>query len=132
MKEVTEFLAVAGYERVNMVEEEKQFSLRGGILDIFNFQGLSSADRIFGDEIDSIREFDPATQRSGQFGKSLSSSQELILTPATIQSALEGQERFAENCKFAAGKGQTEEARYLQDKMKEILVNLQESGNFRL
>lgn len=58
-------LADAGYERVELVESWGQFSLRGGILDLFPM----SADRpyrleLFDNEVDSIREFDPATQRS--------------------------------------------------------------------
>lgn len=134
LKEVTEFLAVAGYERVNMVEEEKQFSLRGGILDIFsNSRDYPVRIEFFGDEIDSIREFDPATQRSRDNLQEIiiPPARELILTPATIQSALEGIKRDSlKTVSLLQEKGSTEEARYLQDKMKEILVNLQESGEF--
>ncbi|MBC7226793.1 MAG: transcription-repair coupling factor [Thermoflexales bacterium] len=54
-----------GYEPVSVVEMPGQFSHRGGILDIFP-PGDDAPVRIelFGPEIESIRRFDPATQRS--------------------------------------------------------------------
>jgi len=58
-------LSSMGYERTVMVESPGQFAVRGGILDVFP----SNAERpvrieLFGDEVDSIRAFDPDTQRS--------------------------------------------------------------------
>lgn len=54
-----------GYEREVMVEHRGQFSLRGGILDIFPISGeLPYRLEFFGDEIESIRRFEPETQRS--------------------------------------------------------------------
>ena len=54
-----------GYEPVAVVEEPGSISHRGGIVDVFA-PNLPEPVRIdfFGDEIDSIRTFDPATQRS--------------------------------------------------------------------
>ena len=54
-----------GYERVSVVQAAGQFSQRGGIVDIFP-PSLSYPIRIelFGDEIDTMRYFDPATQRT--------------------------------------------------------------------
>ncbi|MGB3367005.1 MAG: transcription-repair coupling factor [Acidaminobacteraceae bacterium] len=59
------YLVKLGYERVDLVEGKGQFSIRGGIVDIF-VPSLESAVRIelFGDEIDSIREFDITNQLS--------------------------------------------------------------------
>src|SRR5262249_45764056 len=54
-----------GYRRVGLVEDRGDFSVRGGILDIFppaHPQPLRI--ELAGDVIDSIREFDPVTQRS--------------------------------------------------------------------
>ena len=54
-----------GYHRVNQVTSQGEFSLRGDILDIF--EGRSEQPyrlEFFGDEIDSIRIFDPENQRS--------------------------------------------------------------------
>jgi transcription-repair coupling factor (superfamily II helicase) len=58
-------LMAAGYERVDTVVEVGQWSLRGGIVDIFS-AGRTEPVRIefFGDEIESLRTFDPTSQRS--------------------------------------------------------------------
>lgn len=58
------FLVSAGYVRGNLVDGKGQFSVRGGIVDIFPPQ-LPSPVRIefFGDEIDSVYSFDIMTQR---------------------------------------------------------------------
>lgn len=58
-------LVSQGFTRVEFVEQPGDLALRGGILDVFPFTG-SFPVRIefFGDEVDSIREFDIHTQRS--------------------------------------------------------------------
>ncbi|MBR3504560.1 MAG: transcription-repair coupling factor [Clostridia bacterium] len=58
-------LAEAGYERADVVENRGQCALRGGIVDIFPV-GRASALRLefFDDELDSLRDFDPMSQRS--------------------------------------------------------------------
>ncbi len=54
-----------GYEPVSVVEAPGQFSHRGGILDIFPpADALPVRVELFGNQIDSLRRFDPATQRS--------------------------------------------------------------------
>ena len=65
--EVARFLEANGYGRAGTVMEAGEFALRGGIIDIFP-AGLEAPVRIdlFGDEIESIRSFDSATQRSGK------------------------------------------------------------------
>lgn len=59
-------LASASYQAVSQVMEPGEFSVRGGLIDLYPM-GSSTPYRIdlFGDQIESIREFDPATQRSG-------------------------------------------------------------------
>ncbi|MEM1125102.1 MAG: transcription-repair coupling factor [Bacteroidota bacterium] len=54
-----------GFERVEFAEAPGELALRGGILDVFPFSG-SYPIRIefFGDEVDSLREFDARSQRS--------------------------------------------------------------------
>ena len=60
-------LIAGGYQRTPLVEKAGEFSLRGNIVDIFP-PAYSSPFRLelIGDEIESIRQFDPATQRSLQ------------------------------------------------------------------
>lgn len=66
--ELTEFqrqLANLGYEKVTLVEKEGQWSRRGDIVDVFPVSGeLPVRLEWFGDEVERLREFDPATQRS--------------------------------------------------------------------
>jgi transcription-repair coupling factor (superfamily II helicase) len=58
-------LISAGYARMSLVEEPGEFAVRGGILDIFPpHRRLPVRVDLFGDEVESIREFDPASQRS--------------------------------------------------------------------
>jgi transcription-repair coupling factor (superfamily II helicase) len=72
-------LANLGYERVALVETEGQWSRRGDIIDVFPVASeLPVRLELFGDELDQIREFDPATQRS------LDSTQRLVLTPTNF------------------------------------------------
>jgi len=57
--------AEAGYEAVPQAAVRGQFSLRGGILDVFSWQASSPVRIEFDDEvIDSLREYDPDTQIS--------------------------------------------------------------------
>lgn len=62
---LTAELVGAGYERVAQCEGRGQFSVRGGIMDIFAITAENPYRiEFFDDEIDSIRTFDPDTQRS--------------------------------------------------------------------
>ncbi|MCX7715433.1 MAG: transcription-repair coupling factor [Clostridia bacterium] len=63
--ELEKNLVILGYTREDMVEGKGQFSVRGGILDIFcPYMENPVRVEFFGDEADSIREFDVMTQRS--------------------------------------------------------------------
>src|SRR5438309_10462001 len=71
-------LNTVGYDSVDVVEMPGQYALRGGILDVYS----PEADRpvrieFFGDEVESIRKFDPASQRSS------SPADEALLLPLT-------------------------------------------------
>jgi transcription-repair coupling factor (superfamily II helicase) len=58
-------LTELGYERVERVEKKGEFSVRGGIIDIFPLTALLPCRiELFDVEVDSIRAFDPETQRS--------------------------------------------------------------------
>ncbi|OPG16840.1 transcription-repair coupling factor [Ferroacidibacillus organovorans] len=63
-KDVMIHLIDMGYERVERVEARGQCSLRGGILDVYALYGQPVRVEWFDLEIDSIRFFDPETQRS--------------------------------------------------------------------
>ncbi|MDH5510490.1 MAG: transcription-repair coupling factor [Nitrospinota bacterium] len=60
-------LARTGYKRCDLTEEPGEFSIRGGIMDIY--PGAARGPfrlELFGDSVESIRRFDPATQRSAE------------------------------------------------------------------
>ncbi|HET7458736.1 MAG TPA: DEAD/DEAH box helicase, partial [Gemmatimonadaceae bacterium] len=64
-EELAAHLEAVGFERVPMVEDVAQFSVRGGIFDIYSF-GMAAPVRLefWGDEITELRHFDLLTQRS--------------------------------------------------------------------
>ena len=58
-------LAVMGYEHVARVEAPGQFGVRGGIIDVYPLTDDTGIRiEMFDDEVDSIRRFDPVSQRS--------------------------------------------------------------------
>ena len=64
LNELADTLSAAGYVRCQQVESVGQFALRGGILDLFS-PAMDQPVRaeFFGDEVDAMGIFDPATQR---------------------------------------------------------------------
>ena len=77
-KPLLQHLNTVGYTSTDVVEMPGEYALRGGILDVYS----PEADRpvrieFFGDEVESIRKFDPATQRSS------SPVDEALLLPLT-------------------------------------------------
>ncbi len=61
---IAEIMAL-GFERVEFVQMPGDLAVRGGIVDVYPFTGaLPLRIEFFGDVIDSVREFDPKTQRS--------------------------------------------------------------------
>ena len=62
---LVQWLDLAGYERVDTVVEVGQWSLRGGIVDVFSpLRERPVRAEFFGDDVESLRLFDPTTQRS--------------------------------------------------------------------
>ncbi|WP_221389709.1 transcription-repair coupling factor [Dyadobacter sp. NIV53] len=62
---LTEFLNSYGFEMTDFVFEAGQFSVRGGIIDVFSFANEHPFRiELFGDEVETIRSFDPDTQLS--------------------------------------------------------------------
>ena len=67
------YFAINGYQRASTVSERGEFAIRGGVIDVFP----PSADEpvrldLFGDTLESIRAFDPETQRSTRQLKAVS------------------------------------------------------------
>ena len=65
LTELEKKLTETGYQRESQIEGPGQFAVRGGIMDIFPLtEELPVRIELWGDEIDSIRSFDPESQRS--------------------------------------------------------------------
>ena len=89
--ELTQGLIQMGYEKVEVVEGPGQFGLRGGIFDIFPL----ASDRpyrveFFDEEVDSIRFFDPISQRSIEKTEvlSISPARELVLQEEELEDGI--------------------------------------------
>ena len=83
IEEIKERLVNLGYERCDLIEGKGQFSIRGGIIDIFPTylkQGIRI--ELWGDDIDSIRSFDISNQRSTEMIKQVTiyPAQEFLLS----------------------------------------------------
>ncbi len=106
--ELLSFLSTNGYFRTETVGEAGEFAIRGGIVDIFPpGEELPVRLDFFGDEVESIRQFDPLTQRTtGKRGQvALKPVGEITLTPDSI-------ERFRSGYREAFGAVSREDSLY--------------------
>ena len=90
---LTELLVEGGYDRVEMVEGKGEFSLRGGLLDVFPADSVYPCRiELFGDEIDSIRTFNTSSQRSIEKVTEIKifPAKELVLNKELINEAIKG------------------------------------------
>jgi transcription-repair coupling factor (superfamily II helicase) len=87
MDDIAARLERNGFDRVSTVREVGEFAVRGGILDVF-VPGTEEPVRLdfFGDTLETIRTFDPASQRTTGQARSLDLNpmSEVTLTPDTI------------------------------------------------
>ncbi|MCQ2496884.1 MAG: transcription-repair coupling factor [Lachnospiraceae bacterium] len=91
-----------GYSREGMVESPGQFAVRGGIIDIFPIQDENPVRiELWGDEIDSIRLFDAASQRSIENLEEIDifPASELVLSKEEREKGLEKIEKEAEKAR---------------------------------
>ena len=91
LEELSDKLVSLGYERVSKIEGFGQFSIRGGIVDIFSLEYTNPIRmELFDDEIDSIRTFDVFSQKSIDKIKkfSITPSREFIY-PEKVNNAIE-------------------------------------------
>ena len=86
MKALAVRLDTAGFERVSTVRDVGEYAVRGGILDLYAPGGEPLRLDFFGDSLESIRAFDPATQRTtGQRTEfALKPMSEVELTPDAV------------------------------------------------
>ncbi|MCK8781137.1 transcription-repair coupling factor [Rhizobium sp. NTR19] len=108
MDDIAARLERNGFERVATVREVGEFAVRGGILDVF-VPGTEEPVRLdfFGDTLETIRSFDPASQRTTGQARSLDLNpmSEVTLTPDTIS-------RFRKNYLSLFGAATRDDALY--------------------
>ena len=79
LDELAKTLTLLGYERVSTIEQEGTWSRRGDLLDVYPVSAeLPVRLEFFGDELEKLREFDPASQRS------LDGIEQMSLTPTSF------------------------------------------------
>lgn len=125
-------LVAMGYTRSYQVEEPGQFSIRGGIVDIFDLTEENPCRiELWGDEVDSIRSFDILSQRSIENLESISiyPATEIILSKGQLEAGLKRiKEETEHNCESFRKAFQTEEAHRLKMQFEELKENLTQLG----
>ncbi len=126
VSELSEQLVTLGYEKCYQVETSGQFSVRGGIIDIFPLtEDNPLRIELWGDEIESIRMFDVLSQRSVEVVDTVSiyPATETILTREELEEGVRRIEKDAEEASRELRKEfKTEEAH----RMKEIAATMRE------
>ena len=119
-----------GYEKSYQVESQGQFSVRGGIIDIFDLTEENPYRiELWGDEVESIRSFDILSQRSIENleGISVFPASEFVLEEERIRTGLKKLEaESAKQQKIFREAFQTEEAHRISSQVKELKEQLLE------
>lgn len=125
-----EKLIALGYERNFQVEQEGQYCVRGNIIDVFPLvNDAPYRIEFWGDDIDSIRSFDPVTQRTIENLERIEifPAGELILSKDELDAGLSAIKAEADKkVEALRGEMKTEEAFYLQEKIRELIDNVQD------
>ena len=135
LEKLRQHLVGMGYESVYQVDAPGQFAVRGGIVDIFALtEELPYRIELWGDEIDSIRTFDPDSQRS------MDALDEVIIYPAaelilTKNQQEVGMKRIQEEGARIAEQYRrdmrTEEAHRLEEAVELVREQVEELGSVR-
>lgn len=132
-KELSEHLVEMGYEKVYQVETPGQFSIRGGIVDIFDLTEENPYRiELWGDEIESIRSFDVMSQRSIEKLSSVTvfPATELILSKEQLESGMKKLQKEADRVeKTLRADFHTEEAHRLATHIRELKEQVLEFRN---
>ncbi|WP_411679643.1 transcription-repair coupling factor [Clostridium thailandense] len=134
LEELSEKLIQCGYERVEIVDSKGQFSIRGGIMDIYSpISAEPYRIELFGDEVDSIRNFNLESQRSIEKVKSIEifPAKEMILDKKRIE---KGHESIEKDLNIVLDRLKKQKNREAMEKIKEVIGRniemLKENWNF--
>ncbi len=125
-------LTELGYEKNYQVEAPGQFSIRGGIVDVFDLTEENPYRiELWGEEVESIRSFDILSQRSIEKLESVSiyPATEMVLSKEELQAGLEAIEKEGkEYADRLRAEMKTEEAHRVTQQIKELKEQLLELG----
>ncbi|MBR6770113.1 MAG: transcription-repair coupling factor [Lachnospiraceae bacterium] len=130
--ELARRLVEMGYEKNYQVESPGQFSIRGGIVDIFDLTEENPYRiELWGTEVESIRSFDVLSQRSIENLESIRvyPATELVLTKRELERGMEKIRAEAEDCRSKLRKEfYTEEAHRITIQLKQLEEQVQVFG----
>lgn len=132
-RKLAKCLVEMGYEKNDQVDSPGQFSIRGGIIDIFDLTEENPYRiELWGDEVDSIRSFDVLSQRSIEklSGITIYPAGEMLLSDLQLKKGMDKIEKegktFAENLRK---KFQTQEAYRVESQIRELKEQVYEFQN---
>ncbi|MGL4799453.1 MAG: transcription-repair coupling factor [Cellulosilyticaceae bacterium] len=130
VKKLATYMLEVGYERVGKVEGIGQYAIRGGIIDVYPPNSMNPYRiELWDDEVDSIRSFNPSSQRSIEKIERLllCPNEEIIFPMRVLQQAIP---TIKEELKLTAGRlrsaGKKDSARSIEDQVKEHIEQIQE------
>ncbi len=132
-RKLSEKLVEMGYEKSYQVETPGQFSIRGGIVDVFDLTEENPYRiELWGDEVESIRSFDVLSQRSIEklAGITIYPASEMFLSDQQLKAGMDKIEK--EGRSFAGklrGEFRTEEAHRVETQIKELKEQIFEFKN---
>ncbi|MDE6015414.1 MAG: transcription-repair coupling factor [Acetatifactor sp.] len=131
--ELARQLVAMGYEKCYQVESPGQFSVRGGIVDVFDLTEENPYRiELWGDEVDSVRSFDILSQRSIEKLESISiyPATEFVMSDERMRAGLAKLEReAAEREQYFRERHQPEEAHRIAGQIRELREQLVEFQN---
>ncbi|MFW5718621.1 MAG: transcription-repair coupling factor [Halanaerobium sp.] len=134
IEQLRQQLFALGYKREEMVEAPGQYSIRGGIIDVFTLLDEQPFRiELFGDEVDSIRKIDLTAQRSKKEVAQITIPPfaNLVIDEEVVARAYPRLEAaYSEAVTKLAENNYQEEAAYLREKAKKMLEDLKEKHRF--
>ncbi len=134
MDKFARLLVSMGYEHADVVDRHGEFSRRGGLIDVFaSNEELPLRIELFGDEVESIRHFDSATQRSTDKMREaliLPAREVLIDTDNAPRAAVRMRKELEGQLKSLIESGDSEAARRLKEKLEDDILRIESGAYF--